>query len=65
MSALRVARIPYLNSAPFYQRLAGAGFELVGESDALERSSDDLQKGVFDESVRGNTSRFMLKFRKV
>lgn len=42
-----------------------AGFALVGESDALERSSDDLQKGVFDESVRGNTSRFMLKFRKL
>ena len=29
MSGLRVARIPYLNSAPFYQRLDGAGFELV------------------------------------
>jgi chorismate dehydratase len=29
MSALRVARIPYLNSAPFYQKLEGAGYELV------------------------------------
>ncbi len=29
MSALRVARIPYLNSAPFYQNLEGAGYELV------------------------------------
>lgn len=29
MSALRVARIPYLNSVPFYQELAGAGYELV------------------------------------
>ncbi len=29
MSALRVARIPYLNSVPFYQNLEGAGYELV------------------------------------
>jgi len=29
MSALRVARIPYLNSVPFYQSLEGAGYELV------------------------------------
>lgn len=29
MSTLRIARIPYLNSAPFYQCLDGAGYELV------------------------------------
>ncbi len=29
MSGLRIARIPYLNSVPFYQNLGGAGHELV------------------------------------
>lgn len=29
MSSLRIARIPYLNSVPFYQNLDGAGHELV------------------------------------
>ncbi|NKB88902.1 MAG: hypothetical protein GKS06_11850 [Acidobacteria bacterium] len=63
MSALRVARIPYLNSAPFYQQLAGAGFELVdmpprelgrlasaGQVDAGILSLCDLLRDpVFDE----------------
>lgn len=43
--------------------MAGAGFELVGELDVLLNDTDDPSVSVFDESVRGKTSRFVLKFR--
>ena len=41
-----------------------AGFQLVGESDALRNAADDHSKLVFDPSVRGHTDQFILKFRK-
>lgn len=41
-----------------------AGFVLDAESDVLRNPNDDYSKGVFDPSVRGNTDRFILKFRK-
>ena len=40
-----------------------AGFEFVGALDILKNDVDDPSKSVFDESVRGKTSRFILKFR--
>ncbi len=39
-----------------------AGFELTGSLDVLLNNEDDMSKGVFDPSVRGKTSRFVLKF---
>ena len=44
--------------------LEGAGFVLDGESDVLANPEDDLDLLVFDPSVRGNTDRFVLRFRK-
>lgn len=44
--------------------MRAAGFEMVGQSDALRRSDDDVGTNVFDESVRGKTDRFIMKFRK-
>lgn len=44
--------------------MAAAGFVLVGESDVLRRSEDKHEKGVFDPSLRGNTDRFILKFKR-
>ena len=41
-----------------------AGFELDGESDLLRNPDDDHSKSVFDPSLRGQTDRFMLRFRK-
>lgn len=41
-----------------------AGFELVAESDTLVNPDDDINVLVFDEAVRGKTSRFMMKFKK-
>jgi len=46
------------------REVLAAGFVLDGQSDALERSADPLTASVFDESIRGNTSQFMLRFRK-
>lgn len=42
--------------------MAAAGFNFDGESSILKNSSDDPTVSVFDDSVRGKTSRFVLKF---
>jgi predicted methyltransferase len=41
-----------------------AGFELMGESDALRNAKDPRTAKVFDASIRGKTDQFILKFRK-
>jgi predicted methyltransferase len=41
-----------------------AGFVLDGESDMLRNPADDHSKLVFDPSIRGNTDRFVYRFRK-
>lgn len=41
-----------------------AGLELIDESDILRNPGDDKMVNVFDESVRRQTDRFLLKFRK-
>lgn len=41
-----------------------AGFVVDGESDILRNDIDDMSLGVFDESVRGKTNRFLLRLRK-
>jgi predicted methyltransferase len=46
------------------EEVTAAGFEFVAESDLLANPDDDHSKGVFDASVRGQTDRFILKFRK-
>lgn len=41
-----------------------AGFVLEAESQVLRHTDDDRTKNVFDDSLRGKTDRFVLKFRK-
>ncbi len=41
-----------------------AGFEFIGESDALRNPKDPRNIKVFDPSIRGHTDQFVLKFRK-
>jgi len=43
--------------------MASAGFELEGELAILLNDTDDKSKLVFDDSVRGKTSRFIFKFK--
>ncbi len=44
--------------------MLGAGFVLEAESDLLKNTTDDVNKLVFDPSVRGKTSRMVMRFRK-
>ena len=41
-----------------------AGFVFVGESNLLRNPQDDHTKGVFDASIRGNTDRAVMRFRR-
>lgn len=46
------------------QEVIAAGFEYVGESNALRNTADTRKIAVFDPSIRGHTDQFILKFRK-
>lgn len=46
------------------REVMAAGFVLDGQSDVLERAADPLTANVFEPSIRGQTSQFMLRFRK-
>ncbi len=46
------------------REILAAGFVLDGESDILANPDDSLTANVFDGSIRGRTSQFMLRFRK-
>jgi len=46
------------------REVLAAGFVLDGESDILANAADPLTANVFDASIRGRTSQFMLRFRK-
>ena len=43
---------------------AAAGFVLEAVSDLLRNTADDFGKGVFDPTVRGQTDRFVVRFRR-
>ena len=53
-----------IEGAAVKAQVTTAGFQFVGESDALRHSGDDHSKPVFDPSVRGMTDQFVYKFRK-
>lgn len=44
--------------------LKAAGFVLEGESDVLRNKDDPRTASVFDDSIKGKTDQFVLKFRK-
>ena len=46
------------------REVTAAGFVLAGESKLLANPADPRTKGVFDDSIRGRTDQFILKFRK-
>jgi predicted methyltransferase len=46
------------------REVQAAGFVLDGESDILANPDDPRTASVFDPSIRGRTSQFMLRFRK-
>jgi predicted methyltransferase len=44
--------------------ILAAGFELADSSDLLRHPEDDRMRNVFDPDIRGETDRFIFKFRK-
>ncbi|MDG6347800.1 methyltransferase [Luteimonas sp. 8-5] len=46
------------------QQVEAAGFEFVGQSDALSNPVDDRTLSVFNDEIRGYTDQFIYKFRK-
>lgn len=44
--------------------IASRGFEFVASAPLLENPADDLSRSVFDDDIRGKTSRFVFKFMK-
>jgi predicted methyltransferase len=44
--------------------IEAAGFTLEEESQLLANAADDHSKGVFDDSIRGKTDQFLLRYRK-
>lgn len=59
-----VERLHRIDPARVIEDMQRAGFELVDRSDALQNETDNIETLVFDPTVRGKTSRFMLKFRR-
>lgn len=60
----QTATLHRIDKAVLIREVTAAGFELVGESDALRKSGDDHTKSVFDPAIRGKTDQMMLKFRR-
>ncbi|WP_417230428.1 methyltransferase [Brevundimonas sp.] len=64
-SDLEVAdQLHRIDPAKVRAEVEAAGFVLDGEDDALINPDDPLTANVFDPSIRGHTSQFMLRFRK-
>ena len=53
-----------LASAHVIELMTQAGFVLAGRSHVLENEQDPLTISVFDKSIKGKTSRYVLKFEK-
>jgi predicted methyltransferase len=64
-SALRdTETLHRIDEATVKQQVLAAGFEYVGETDALRNRSDDRKTNVFNPAIRGRTDQFVYKFRK-
>lgn len=64
MPAERAMRLHRIDPATLRQEVESAGFVYDGESDLLRNPSDPRTASVFDESIRGHTDRFIMRFRK-
>ena len=59
-----VKTIHRVDAALVKSEIEAAGFVLEAESDVLRHPEDDRTKSVFDEAIRGQTDRFVYRFRK-
>lgn len=59
-----VEKLHRIDPAVVKADFARAGFTLEAESALLHVAADDHSKSVFDPAVKGNTDRFVMRFRK-
>jgi predicted methyltransferase len=53
-----------VDPAAVKKEVTAAGFEFVGESNALSSAADDHSSSIYDKTIRGKTDRFIYKFRR-
>ena len=59
-----IERLHRINRDQVIKEVTAAGFRLAGEGTFLRRTGDDHTKPIFDESIRGHTDQYALKFVK-
>lgn len=64
MTAAQIAKMHRISSDDVVREVTSVGFKLVGRGDFLHRPGDDLEKSIFDPSIRGHTDQYALKFVK-
>ncbi len=57
-------RLHRIDAAFAWRDIESHGFRFGARSDVLENPEDDLKTLVFDEAIRGRTSRFVFRFEK-
>ena len=64
MSDADIEKVHRIDKRVVIREVMSAGFKLVGEGRFLHRPADDHKKSIFDESIRGHTDQYALKFVK-
>ena len=64
LSDAEIEKLHRINRDVVVKEVTSAGFKLVDEGNFLRRSGDDHTKPIFDESIRGKTDQYALKFAK-
>ena len=64
LSDTEIEKLHRINRDVVVKEVTSAGFKLVDEGNFLRRSGDDHTKPIFDESIRGHTDQYALKFVK-
>jgi predicted methyltransferase len=59
-----IAKLHRINRNVVVKEVTSVGFKLVAEGKFLRRPGDDHTKPIFDESIRGHTDQYALKFIK-
>ena len=59
-----IEKLHRINRDQVVREVTSVGFKLVDEGNFLRRSGDDHTKPIFDESIRGKTDQYALKFVK-
>ncbi len=64
MTIADIEKLHRINRDVVVKEVTSAGFKLVAEGKFLRRASDDHTKPIFDDSVKGRTDQYALKFVK-